>query len=110
MASGEEIKEVAKAALFGRANQFNHLISGLVMAFGFLVGFLPIYTGFLERLGGYDGHFRVVDEKIDRIEKDIGIIQADVRAGNANTSVRLDQLLKSLGETRELILTQKGAR
>jgi hypothetical protein len=101
--------EDARKLIFGRATQLNHLISGLVMAGGFLVGFLPLYTGFLERLGGYDKHFGVIDEKVDRVEKDIAQIQADVRSGNQTTQVRLDTLIKSLGETRELILS-KGAK
>lgn len=109
MAGDGELSAATKGLLFGRTAQLNHLISGVVMAFGFLVGFLPLYTGFLDRLGRYDQHFGVIDEKLDRDAKDILAIQADVRQGNASTQLRLDQLIKSLAETRELIIS-KGAK
>ncbi len=104
-----DIKDTAGKAVTGRLTQNaqSHLISGLVMTFGFLLGFLPIYTGFLDRLGGYDKHFGVIDDKIDHIEREIGAIQADVRAGNVDTRSRLDQVIATLGATRELILSRQ---
>lgn len=75
MTDGELVRGVVKSgALLGRAAQLNHLISGVVMAFGFLVGFLPLYTGFLERLGSYDKHFAVVDDRLDRNDKDMAAV------------------------------------
>ena len=90
----------------------NHLISGVVMAFSFLIGFLPLYTSFLQRLGDYDKHFQAVDDRLGRAEKDISNVQGDVRAGNSDTRTRLDQLIKSIAETHELIMLQqsKGVR
>lgn len=108
--TNELVKGAAKGVLFGRTAQYNHLISGLVMAGGFLVGFLPLYTGFLERLGGYDRQFAVVTDRLDRDEKDIFSIQASVTKGNDDTRARLDQLIDSLHKIELAVAASKGAK
>lgn len=108
--TNELVRGVAKGAMFGRAAQLNHLISGLVMAFGFLVGFLPLYTGFLERLGGYDKQFAVVADRLDRDEKDIVAVQVSLTKGNDDTRARLDQLIDSLHRIELAVAAAKGAK
>ena len=111
MLGGSELKGVAIRAATGQTGgTMGHLISGVVMAAGFLVGFLPLYTGFLDRLGGYDRHFAVSDGRLDRAEKDISSIQADVKSGNADTRTRLDGIIDQIHATHDLILTTKGAK
>jgi hypothetical protein len=105
---GDNIKTAAARLI--ESGTVGHLVSGVVMAAGFLIGFLPLYTGFLDRLGGYDKHFAVNDDRLQRIEKDVDGIEAGNKASEALTATRLDTVLQRLQETRELMLTKQGTK
>lgn len=112
MTTGDDFKGMASKALYGRlsGHAVNGLVVGLVMGASFLGGFLPFYTSFLDRLGRYDERIGIMDQRLSRAEKDIVDDRADVRAGNQATSSRLDTLIKSMQDTRELILSKQGAK
>lgn len=110
--AGEEIRATRLVGIIRNGSALYHLITGMVMAGGFLLGFLPIYTGFLNRLGAYDTNFGQIDGRLKRAEADIIAIQSDVRAGNNDTRQRLDAIIAQLAATHELVtkFEAKGAK